>query len=628
MKKFVALFLAVTVCVSAFAFSGCNKKGKDIDETKTQVYVSNYDAGIGRTWIEAIGKAFEEDFASYSFEEGKEGVQVIIDHNRTDTGAVLQSGMSSSSNNVFFVEGVDYIAMSNGVAADVTDIMNKGAITGVDASGNFTREEEPISKKISSEFLSYLNRGTESEGKYFGFPYYRSISGFLYDVDLWNENYYYFAKDFGCPSEAVAAVTNAGGDAAAIDAAIDDYYDAVDSIKETAWVFVNDEGKDKDGEEFGLSAGPDGKYGTFDDGMPATFEEFYFLMDKMVGDNITPFIWTGKFAGYADRLTNAIWQAYDGRENLEVYYSLNGTVKDGLVKLSNGKVQKQNGQPVLESYTFDGGVDDGYEIQRLAGKYWALQFADKVATTPSWTAKECYTGATSHITAQSTYIGSVNSSDRNRIAILADGAWWQQESDQTFEIMATANEKYSKQNREFSLLMAPNPTIERTLYRYQNNVMNTVVNNGDSFCLVNGNLKEGTPAYEISMAFMSYMNNEKCLNLFTEKTNMSRGLNYEVNEETYEKLTPYGKNLIDFTEETDVVYPYSSNELFHNNYQYLSNTPVNWNWHFQYGQELEHYYPLTQLHDEANRKAGLNGDTYFESLITYYRDRVWPKLVK
>ena len=45
-------------------------------------------------------------------------------------------------------------------------------------------------------------------------------------------------------------------------------------MKDIAWIFVDHDGKDKDGEEFGLSAGPDGKYGTFDDGMPATFEEF------------------------------------------------------------------------------------------------------------------------------------------------------------------------------------------------------------------------------------------------------------------------------------------------------------------------------------------------------------------
>ena len=31
-----------------------------------------------------------------------------------------------------------------------------------------------------------------------------------------------------------------------------------------------------------------------------------------------------------------------------------------------------------------------YNAQRMIGKYYALQFAEKVATTPAWTAKECY----------------------------------------------------------------------------------------------------------------------------------------------------------------------------------------------------------------------------------------------
>ncbi|MBQ8320695.1 MAG: hypothetical protein IJX81_07455 [Clostridia bacterium] len=74
------------------------------------------------------------------------------------------------------------------------------------------------------------------------------------------------------------------------------------------------------------------------------------------------------------------------------------------------------------------------------------------------------------------------------------------------------------------------------------------------------------------------------------------------------------------------IYPYSNNELFIKNYQYLSNTHMNYNWHAWVG-NIEPYFPVTQLHDAENRKNGLNGKSYFEGLIHYYRDRVWIKLI-
>ena len=631
MKKQLSTILAVVaLCSTGLTAVGCGGGGGvKIDKTKTQLYYSNYDAGIGRTWIEAIASEFEKDFANYSFEPGKTGVQVIPNHNRIDTGAQLLSGINSSEDYVFFTEGVDYPAFSNGKAYDVTAVMNAGAITGVDAEGNFLREEVTIESKISPEFLSYLNRGTAETEKYCGFPYYLALKSVLYDKDLWNEKRYYFAKEIGCPSEIVADALFKDGDIAA---ATQSYYTELAKLKDADknnddyWWFVNEQGVDVDGEEMGLSAGPDGKYGTYDDGMAATYEEFYLLMDKLVADNIVPFTWTGKNPGYADMMTTALWQNYEGSENLKVYYSLNGEVGD-LVKLSSGKVvYKEDGiTPETESYTFNGGRTDGYEIQRSLGKYYALQFADKIATNNAWTANDCYAGV-SHITAQSNFITSVLGKNGNRRAMLVDGAWWQQESDQTFLIMAKENEKYSKFNRNIAMMMLPNATIERCIEREQNDIKNTMVAANDSFVLVNGNLKEGSPELAVTLAFVSYMNSDKCLNLFSEKTNMYRGLNYKITDETKAKMTSYGKSFVDYVEETDVVYPYSNNELFLNNYQYLSNTSMNWNWHSWVG-DVEPYFPITQLHDSGNRKAGLNGKSYFEGLYNYYKNRVWSKLI-
>lgn len=628
MKKLIALFLATLVSLSAMSMVACNPDDKDIDKTKTQLYVSNYDSGIGRKWIETIADSFEEDFATYSFEKGKTGVQVVIDHNRTDAGAKLLSDINSSKNNVFFTVEADYAAISKEKTYDVTDIVNQGAITGVDDAGNLLREEKTIESKITPELRDYLNRGTETEENYRGLPYYLGCKGFVFDRDLWNEKYYFCGKGL-TPSEKALDALAKGGD----DAAVKKAYDEQKGKDKSYWFYVNSDGQDAEGTEIGLAAGPDGKYGTYDDGMPATFDEFYALMDKMVGDNITPFIWTGKFAGYADFITSAVWQAFDGAENLKTYHSLYGT-HDKLVVFENGRAKvDEYGVPQTESMTFNGGVEDGFNVQRSLGKYYALQFAERIANESEWTASECYTAAVSHITAQSTYLSSVNAEKGNRIAIIAEGTYWQQESDQTFEIMATKDEKYSKMNRDFALLCAPNPTVERLVEREKNDIRNTWTQASECYCLVNNNMSEDSPQLAAAKVFVSYVNNDEMLNLFTEITQMSRALNYEITEDTYAKLTPYGKNLIDYTNSSDIVYASTSNPLFLNNYQYMANRTENWNWHFKHegdigGKEVEHYYPMTQLHDSNNKGMGLNGTSLFEGLYRYYKDIVWPRLIK
>ena len=148
--------------------------------------------------------------------------------------------------------------------------------------------------------------------------------------------------------------------------------------------------------------------------------------------------------------------------------------------------------------------------------------------------------------------------------------------------------------------------------------------------MVNNNLKEGSARLAIAEAFVSYVHNDKCLNIFTEKTNIRRAMNYQLSDKTESLLTPYGKNFFRYTEASNIVYPYSSNTLFHNNYQYLSNTPNGYNWHalFVSQESVEPFYPITQLHDSANRRKGLDGKSYFEGLYRYYTENVWPKLAK
>lgn len=107
---------------------------------------------------------------------------------------------------------------------------------------------------------------SESDGKthYYAIPHYSAYTGIIYDIDLFDENLYYFAK------------TPTGS-------ALEELFVADNTVAR--------------------SAGPDGVEGTDDDGLPATYDEFFKLCEYIKQGAATPLVWTG--ANYKDYLNSS-----------------------------------------------------------------------------------------------------------------------------------------------------------------------------------------------------------------------------------------------------------------------------------------------------------------------------------
>lgn len=661
MKKFLSLVLACMLTLTVgFTSTGCNKStGVKIDKTKTQLYISNNNQGVGQSYIKAIGQAFEEDFKDYVFEPGteKKGVQVIYNHNTAISTDNFYLSMESDSDYIYFTENVDYFKFSNKFAK-INDVMSEGAITGYtvdEGTGEqiLTRESVAVKDKVDASLLGYLNRGTEEAPNYRALPHYLANKALNYSIDIWNENRLYFAKGVGSPSEKwimPAIVANSDTDSTNdvnMQTAINSYNAEIASGT-FEYRFVDGEGiyhYELNGAEqtapIGKSAGPDGKYGTPDDGLPATYDEFFYLMDVIssASKNLVPIIWSGANPGYADMLTTALWQNYMGADQLNAYYSLNGTVSD-LIKLdANGKVvfESDGKTPVIDTpITFDGGFSkgkEGYEIQRTAGKYYALQFVEKIATTSKWTSSSCYLTSATQTATQNTYINNGRIDKKaQQIAMLIDGAWWQQEANSSFrtaEILSKG--KYTKDNMKFGVMSLPNATIQRYVDRaasmndadVKNDIKDVVVAANDSFCFINNRYAEDSVEMKISKIFLSYFNNQKSLNLFAEKTNMLRalsGVTYDTS-----KMSPFGKNQVEYVLNADVVYPYSNNEVMNNNRSLFENSIDGWNWQSETANG-EKDQPLTTIRNSriATNQVPVSGKDYFEGLYKFYKNE-WSK---
>lgn len=329
----LSTFLTLAGCSGSIATD--NGINEQIDYSKTQLYVSNFNGGYGDTWLRDLKAKFEAKNKDISFEKDKLGVQVIIDNSKL-TGDNLLSSIPSSNNNVYFCESVFYFDYLNAkVMADITDVVEKD-LTDYGDTGT-------ILDKFDDEQKDFYRA---SDGKYYGIPHYQGFYGLTYDLKLWEDKKLYIAADPEKTSEKVNAL-----------------YDG-DSI-----ALCRNASQTK-------SNGPDGLAGTSDDGFPATYEEMAKLMEIMVKKGITPFTWSGKYQKeYNQKFLTSLLVDYEGAEQTRLLFNYNGTATHLVESVNSDGTLKFRSPTEVNNST-------GYKTFESAGRYYALKFMEQIVTNP------------------------------------------------------------------------------------------------------------------------------------------------------------------------------------------------------------------------------------------------------
>jgi spermidine/putrescine-binding protein len=109
-KSMLTCALATTMVFSAVACSP--EVIEQVDETKSQLYVFNYNGGVGSAWITKAQEDFAKAFENYSFEDGKKGVQFMPENAKT---AELQT-IANTNNEVIFSEIANSTILSRSFA--------------------------------------------------------------------------------------------------------------------------------------------------------------------------------------------------------------------------------------------------------------------------------------------------------------------------------------------------------------------------------------------------------------------------------------------------------------------------------------------------------------------------------
>ena len=372
--KSTAMVLAALMATASFA--ACEGRGGsevEIDHTKSQLYVAYYNGGLGEEWYDKVVKDFETMYANYEFEPGtgKKGVQVVPTKDKGLHGNTIGTTVVSRPEDVFLIEDVDYYDYYNyGNMYDITDV-----VTGKASDS----ETKTIEQKLKGGRDSYWNMGTQDEPKYYALPYHASSMNIIYNVDLFEDMGYYFGKD-----EDGNNLTAEGMNDEELTANLQD-------------LFVAD-GMDKSQR----SDGPDGVFGTEDDGLPATYADFFALCKMMRVDGVTPIMWNGYAQIYFVDLANELWANNVGKDQFELNWKLEGEATDLLIPTADGVDVNDDGSYKTTSETIT--ADNAYKLHLQKGKLQALDFIKKLLSDSGNYYAKGFDSSFSHTEAQKWFI--------------------------------------------------------------------------------------------------------------------------------------------------------------------------------------------------------------------------------
>lgn len=485
MKKFLAFVLVAILAASvAVCCVACTPNSsiydEDVDPNRTQLYIGNYYGGLGDAWLKELKRQYQELHPD---------VQILIKNDKAPyLRDALINSITTDTENMYFVDKAYYYDMaSENKLADITDIVREPLTK--------YGETRSIEDKLDEININYYAKNSITNDKYYALPTYVAQRGIVYDVDLFEQKGLYISAD--SDDQNVMFTKN---------------------LKN-------------------LSVGPDGKAGTTDDGLPATYDQFVELIDYMKSINITPYIWTGKYSEYQTATAVAWWADYEGYDDFRLNYTFNGTTEiDG------------------EEVTIT--EENAYLLQKQEGKRYALQFVKDIFSDPYNFTSSSGTTVNDHIGAQKEYVSSFADS-KQPIAMLFEGDWWENEARDSgafSSVAAVHGSEWDYGQRRFAFLPIPKTEgsdSERTVLSCS----------GDGAFFINANCNEKILA--IAKDFLQFCHTDNALQVFNTYTGVCRPYDYTLTDEQYQSLTYFGKSLYDMykVEKVNVCYNLSESNM-------------------------------------------------------------------
>lgn len=524
MKKILTKVMALLLAVcSMISITACTVVVEDVNEDQSQLYVANYTGGTGEKWLEDVKGRFETAYQEVSFEEGKKGVQIITDSNKSYDGQTLETTLETSDFDVFFTHSAAYFNYaSSGNLLDLTSLIKNKV-----GSDN---------KTIESKLTDSAKNNLPVNGKYYAIPHAEvTSSNIQYDAGVFKLKNLYFGTAI----------------------------DTEDTTYPGTRKFVANSSSEK-------SCGPNGVKGDYDDGLPSTYMEFYKMMDKMTKNNVIPFVWTGKSMHYTNILTVSLLASYLGGDLSTVNYDFESDATLEVIESFTGDT------PNITTIT---GINENNanKIRSSAALYYALELCEKVFSNKDNYYRESPLTTYTHLDAMTTFARSgLNGQDH--VAMLIDGNYWYNEAatDGIFKDLKD-NFPYNYTEKDFKVM--PLPVKYAGTVVEGEGIAPTMMASGGSYAFVNSKIDENI--IDLAEEFLSFCYTDSELCAFTVATNgILKAVNYDYSSLT--DLPSYAKSVLEITAYAKAngsyVLPLSNNATYIKNARYLSMGPTSEYW--------------------------------------------------
>lgn len=573
MNKKATLLTLSSLFVFGGVLTSCGKGGAHIDDNKTQLYVKCYQGGYGNKWLYTAKERYEKLHENDSFEDGKKGVQIVIaDQKKTPSSAEIKNNV----NELYFFEGLNYLNMKTDDAfEDITEYV---------IGENPYEKGKTIESKMYDDVADFLNIPDQNGQKhYYAIPNYASSFGIVYNKTVFRKGNFYFA----------------------------DGYENEEPGSDLRFIAGPNDKKSK---------GPDGVEGTSDDGLPRTFDEFFELVNYIKEGQQIPFVWRGEnnSGDYFGMLVNSMSTFYSGAAEAKKNYTMDGKINVVQLKLnSKGEaedvVMDKNGVPSTKEVTIHpervDGKYDGYEVQRMTGKYYGLDFMRTIVTNKDKWLCNLVTDSNTHLDAQNYFINSQfgrlnahNEQKNKSIAMLIDGDWWESEAS---EVIASLAEN-EKKELDFGWLPLP-------MANENSNSKQTILGDVGSLVFMKKGL--ATAKKKLAGDFMQYMNTDEAYREFTKITSAVKYFKYDITDEDKASMTNFGRDYWEYFHNADIVFPQSHVT------QYLNGL----------GQRLaSRRFAVSEIsyfpQNEFIKNKGLTSGQYLAKCYNYFKNQIWSGL--
>ena len=532
MKKVISIMCGALLAASSFAGIGCGGGSNSNDDTKTKVYVELKSGGTGVQWLVDAGERFSDLKANEEYEAGKTGVVIVPVP--TDNPSIKNAETSGSA---------------------IFDLMGQPTIESDARAGKVLCIDDVLTEKSDmrdGEAISPLDKISEDQrsrymydGHYYGGPtceYYPTIN---YDVNLFDRYNLYLASldaiaDSDNESELVAHES---------EILADTYYFLVDDKK------THNDLK---------SCGPDGEYNTEDDGLPSSMYELIALCEYMKEKGINPFNFTGGYKYYSNFMLSALYTALQGYDNAKGNYTFEGEIEvvTGFENASLFPGYDGIKKPTTKTVTVT--EENGYYTSVEVEKYYAEAFME-LCVSQGWFGPSV-TNNDDQKAAMSKFVFS-DSNGAAKIAMHLDGSYWYNEAtegDNYFQDWEDANYLIAGMHAERDVRVMPLPVNFKDSVVEGEGKAQALLEMNYGMFVINKNVESNPGLMKACKDFLKFLYTDAELSAYTASTSILRSMNYKLSSNDADKISSYGKHLINgiSSNASKVVYFSADNATF------------------------------------------------------------------